>query len=426
MKRQQMSQGNTWQAEVATAQAAVWWVGFGLVVGVLGAALISPLYALYQQDWQLRPSDISLIYVLYMCGGLCALLFLGRLPDRIGFQRVMLCFLCLTLVGTLISMLAWNLPSLIVGRFVVGLSSSIITISATTGLTQLAASGATRLQPRRVAMVASFLNVLGFGLGPLIGGVAGQWLPRPLATAYLVPLVLGCIGVAGVLMVKLPESAQLNAGRPAQVVARLRWQDCLPRLTWPGRADSLAFALTCGYPFVAFGVFGLYASMAPLFLQQMIAWSGPVVSGTAIAVILLVSAGIQLLAASLPLHRCGFAGMALLALSNAVLMLNLQARSMLLFVLGVCLTALGHGMCMLAGMSMVGRLAGPDNRAGLLSTYQTIGLLGSMLPMLVVGWIADRWSITLAVSLFACFVMLLATLLGLAFVRHPRMREATD
>ncbi|MGC4441849.1 hypothetical protein ABXW85_23595, partial [Streptococcus suis] len=70
------------------------------------------------------------------------------------------------------------------GRFVVGLSSSLITISATTGLTLLAASGATRLQPRRVAMVASFLNVLGFGLGPLIGGVAGQWLPRPLATAY--------------------------------------------------------------------------------------------------------------------------------------------------------------------------------------------------------------------------------------------------
>lgn len=421
-----MSQGNTWQAEVATAQAAVWWVGFGLVVGVLGAALISPLYALYQQAWQLRPSDISLIYVLYMCGGLCALLFLGRLPDRIGFQRVMLCFLCLTLAGTLISMLAWNLPSLIVGRFMVGVSSSLITISATTGLTLLAASGGTGLKPQRVAMVASFLNVLGFGLGPLIGGMAGQWLPQPLTTAYLVPLVLGCIGVAGVVTLRLPESVQRDAGHLGQAPGRLHWRDCLPRLTWPVREDFLAFALTCGYPFVAFGVFGLYASMAPLFLQQMIPWSGPVVSGTAIAVILLVSAGIQLVAASLPLHRCGFAGMALLVLSNGMLLLNLQTRSTLLFILGVGLTALGHGMSMLAGMTMVGRLARPDNRAGLLSTYQTIGLLGSMLPMLAVGWIADRWSITLAVSLFAGFVMLLATLLGLAFARHPRMREAAD
>lgn len=60
-------------------------------------------------------------------------------------------------------------------------------------------------------------------------------------------------------------------------------------------------------------------------------------------------------------------------------LLNLQMGSILLFVLGVSLTALGHGMCMLAGMTMVGRIAGPDNRAGMLSTYQTIGLLGSML-----------------------------------------------
>lgn len=413
-----MPQSNTWQAGAASVQASVGWVGFGLVVGVMGAALISPLYALYQQAWQLRPSDISLIYVLYMCGGLCALLFLGRLPDRIGFQRVMLFFLLLTLAGTLISMLAWNLSSLIVGRFMVGIASSLITISATTGLTVLAATGRTRLPSQRVAMVASFLNVLGFGLGPLIGGMAGQWLPQPLVTAYVAPLVLGCVGVAGLVMLKLPSAQQAQG--------RLQWRDCKPRLTWPAREDSLAFVLTCGYPFVAFGVFGLYASMAPLFLQQMIPWSGPAVSGTAIAVILLVSASIQLLAVRLPLHRCGFAGMVLLVISNAMLMVNLQLQSTWLFVLGVSLTALGHGMSMLAGMTMVGRIARPENRAGMLSTYQTIGLLGSMLPMMAVGWIADHWSINAAVSVFACFVMVLGSVLGLAFVRHPRMSAVAD
>lgn len=413
-----MPQSNTWQAGAASVQASVGWVGFGLVVGVMGAALISPLYALYQQAWQLRASDISLIYVLYMCGGLCALLFLGRLPDRIGFQRVMLFFLLLTLAGTLISMLAWNLSSLIVGRFMVGIASSLITISATTGLTVLAATERTRLPPHRVAMVASFLNVLGFGLGPLIGGMAGQWLPQPLVTAYVAPLVLGCVGVAGLVMLKLPPAQKAQG--------RLQWSDCKPRLTWPRREDSLAFVLTCGYPFVAFGVFGLYASMAPLFLQQMIPWSGPAVSGTAIAVILLVSASIQLLAVHLPLHRCGFAGMALLVVSNAMLMANLQLQSTWLFVLGVSLTALGHGMSMLAGMTMVGRIARPENRAGMLSTYQTIGLLGSMLPMMAVGWIADHWSINAAVSVFACFVMVLGSVLGLVFVRHPRMSAVAD
>ena len=138
-----MQQSNAWSGGISTVSASAVWVGFALVVGVMGAALISPLYALYQQAWQLQASDISMIYVLYMCGGMFALLFLGRLPDRIGFQKVLLCFLLLTLAGTVISMFAWNLPSLIVGRFMVGISSSLITISATAGLAALAASGST-------------------------------------------------------------------------------------------------------------------------------------------------------------------------------------------------------------------------------------------------------------------------------------------
>ena len=155
----------------------------------------------------------------------------------------------------------------------------------------------------------------------------------------------------------------------------------------------------------------------------MIPWHGPVVSGTAIAVILLVSAGIQLVAARLPLHRCGALGMLALVVSNAMLVLNLKMASTALFVLGVSLTALGHGMCMLAGMTMVGRIARPENRSGMLSTYQVIGLLGSMLPMMAVGWIADHWGIDMAVTAFACFVMALGSVLGLAFFRHPRMRS---
>ena len=67
----------------------------------------------------------------------------------------------------------------------------------------------------------------------------------------------------------------------------------------------------------------------------MIPWHGPVVSGSVIAIILLLSAGVQLLAARLAVHRCGALGMLLLVASNALLILNLQMASTQLFVLGV-------------------------------------------------------------------------------------------
>ena len=112
-----------------------------MIVGVMGTALISPLYALYKETWQLQASDVSLIYVIYMGGALCSLLFLGRLPDRAGFRRVMQVGLALALLGTVISMLAWNMVSLGVGRVIVGVASSMLTTSATLGLAQLSRPG---------------------------------------------------------------------------------------------------------------------------------------------------------------------------------------------------------------------------------------------------------------------------------------------
>lgn len=120
------------------------WVSFAMVVGVMGTALISPLYALYQDAWQLKASDISLIYVIYMAGALCGLLFLGRLPDRLGFRPMLRLGLILALLGTLITLAAWDLVSLCAGRFVVGIASSLLTTSATLGLARLVPAHASR------------------------------------------------------------------------------------------------------------------------------------------------------------------------------------------------------------------------------------------------------------------------------------------
>src|SRR5690606_28645537 len=117
------------------------WVSFAMIVGVMGTALISPLYALYKASWQLQTSDISLIYVVYMGGALLGLLFLGRLPDRVGFRPMMQWGLALALTGTFISMIAWNMASLNVGRFIVGVASSMLTTSSTVGMSRLSRHG---------------------------------------------------------------------------------------------------------------------------------------------------------------------------------------------------------------------------------------------------------------------------------------------
>ncbi len=390
------------------------WVSFALIVGVMGTALISPLYALYKEAWNLQASDISRIYAIYMAGALATLLFLGRLPDRVGFRPVMQWGLALAILGTFISLVAWNVTSLSVGRLIVGVASSMVTTSATQGLSKLSPPG----NAQRVAMMSGFLIAFGFGLGPLIGGIIGQWAPYPLVTTYVPTLVLAAFGWRALSRLELPDSAT------PREIPRLRGKDVLPKLTWPAAGSSTAFALTSSLPFLAFGVFGLYASMSPLFLDKLVPWHGPVVSGTAIATILLASAATQMLAGRLPTHWCGFFGLLSLATSNALLMLNLWAGSAWLFALGVLLTAMGHGMSMLAGMSMINRIATPANRSGLLSTYLVIGYIGSMAPVMGMGWIADHWGIEAAVRTFCSIVIVLGVTAAVLFRRHPRMRPA--
>jgi len=386
------------------------WVCFAMCVGVMGTALISPLYPLYQQAWQLRTSDVSLIYVIYMLGALAGLLFMGRLSDTLGFRRVMLLGLVLGWVGTLATMLAWNLASLNLGRFAVGLSSSLIVTSASVGLVQISRDGASQ----RISTLTSFLLAFGFGLGPLTGGVIGQWVADPLRTAYLPSLGLGVLAVYALLRLDLGPDEDAAFG----------WRTFLPRLAWARRSDSLAFLLTCACPFFAFGVFGLYASMAPLFLKKMLPWHGPVVSGTSIGVILLTSAMVQLACARLPLRWGGLLGLLAVVLSNAMLVLNFSLGSTLVFIVGVCAAATGHGLCLLAGISMVNRIASPAERSGLISTYLVCGYVGSIVPLLGVGWVADHYGLPVAVTSLGLAVMAIATPLALWFFVHPRMRNA--
>lgn len=248
----------------------------------------------------------------------------------------------------------------------------------------------------------------------------GQWAPYPLRTTYIPTLVLGCIGFFVLSRLQLPATAQAHEAKP------LRLKDVLPKLTWPEREASWAFTLTCAVPFLAFGVFGLYASLSPLFLDKLVPWHGPVVSGTAIAVILFASATVQYMAGKVPPHLCGFWGLWSLALSNLLLMINLWLGSAILFVLGVAATSIGHGLSMLSGMSMVNRIANQHNRSGLLSTYLVIGYIGSMLPMMGMGWIADHWGMNAAVCTFGVFVMVMGTVIGVLFRRNPRMQSASS
>lgn len=165
-------------------------VSLALCMGTIGTALASPLYPIYQQLWGLLPSHITYIFVAYMFGCLATLLFLGRTSNSFGFLRTLQIGMACIILGLSLSVFASNALWLSIGRFIIGIASGLISTSAMLGLVY------TIPEPHKnnAPQLSSIITVIGFGLGPFIGGVIAQFSEQPLVTPYI-PVIFGGVGV---------------------------------------------------------------------------------------------------------------------------------------------------------------------------------------------------------------------------------------
>ena len=72
----------------------------------------------------------------------------------------------------------------------------------------------------------------------------------------------------------------------------------------------------------------------------------------------------------------------------------------------------GHALCNLSGMAVVNKVSKPTNRTGLLSTYLIVGYIGTIVPILGMGWLSDHIGLTGAMIGFCTCLGLLSVVLG--------------
>lgn len=365
-------------------------VSLALCIGTIGTALASPLYPIYQELWQLLPSQITYIFVAYMFGCLTTLLFLGRSSNSFGFIRTLQGGLCFAVIGLTLSVFANNTYLLGFGRFIIGIASGLISTSAMLGLIYTIPES----HKQHAAQLCSIITVLGFGLGPLIGGVIAQLSQYPLITPYLPVIVAALLSILGLFGIKtLPFEKQ-----PFSIAPHLE----LPQAQYKKLFFIASFAAFC-----AFGSFSLFASLAPSFIQDIIPWHGPMVSGTTIASILLISAFIQLVAKNLNMHKALNLGLISLMVSYSILAICMTMHVGLLFFISVIFVGMGHGLSLLGAFALVHHMTNLDNRAAVVSTYLFIAYFGTIVPILSAGWLSDHFGLMVGVLGFCISIGLL-------------------
>lgn len=376
------------------------WVSAALCIGTMGTALASPLYPLYQSLWNLQPSEITYIFIAYMTGVLLALLMLGKITTHYGFLPILKGGLVFSIIGLIVSVLAISPLVLGLGRVIIGVASGMISTSAMLGISHVLPAE----HKTKAAQIASLVSVAGFGSGPFISGWIAQLLPHPLITPYITVLIPSFIVLIGLHTVT--QKTQKKRGRPS----------FKPKLETPTEpAFKSLFLIISLTSFVAFGMFSLYGSLAPSFLKEMIPWHGPAVSGTAIASVLFISGLTQFMLRSLSLHMTLYLGLLLLLLACLALGFTMSTRSSLLFVIADILTGIAHGASLLAAFGLVAKITTPENRGPIFSSHLFVGYLGTILPIVSVGLLADAFGLITAVIIFC--ISMAALVVGLLFFK---------
>ena len=128
-------------------------------------------------------------------GVLAALLIFGRWSDAVGRRPVLLAGALSALASAAVFLLADDVPVLLIGRLLSGLSAGIFTGTATAAVIEAAPPE----QRDRAAAVATVVNVGGLGAGPVLAGVLVQYAPHPLQLSFIVHIALVVLAIVAVI-----------------------------------------------------------------------------------------------------------------------------------------------------------------------------------------------------------------------------------
>ncbi|MFI9721821.1 MFS transporter [Streptomyces sp. NPDC052396] len=364
---------------------------YAFAVVMCGTTLPTPLYGLYQRQLGFSALMVTVIFAVYAFGVIAVLLLLGQLSDTVGRRPVLFAGLVASALSALCFLFARGLPELFAGRVLSGLSAGLFTGTATAAVVELA--------PRRwagaAALTATAANMGGLGGGPLLAGLLAQYGPDPLHWVFLVDLMLVAVAMAGLLTV--PETVRAQRGVPPRP-RRLR----VPRSVRP------AFVPAAMAGFAGFATLGLFTSVAPSFLSQVVGVSGPAVSGCVVCAVFAASTAGQLLMGRSGVHRALSWGCVVLVAGMAVIFCSLLVSSLPLLVLGAVTAGMGQGLSFRAGVTVVGERSPAGRRAEVNSALFVVFYVALSLPVIGVGAMAVTLGLRQSGLVFTGCVALLA------------------
>lgn len=220
------------------------------------------------QEWQVNTSQIGYAFITYMFGVVFTLLFLNGLIGKIGFKKTTIIGLIISISGLIYSAFAPNILHLCQARFLIGISSGLLCTATLVGLAKTYPFG----NRKHADKVSAMLTMVGYGLGPLVGGIIADHTQSPLIMPYTIIAGFSILTLIGCFFIhKEPAS---SAFVPKSNIWNPPAHSIDKRLFW---AAGVA-AMCC------FASFSLYAALAGIFIEKLPITKSATLVGASIAI----------------------------------------------------------------------------------------------------------------------------------------------
>lgn len=376
------------------SSTSFWLVGYLLMMLMVGSNLPSPLYGVYQHEWGFSSGILTLVFAVYALMIVPALLLFGQLSDRFGRKKILIPGLIMAALASVLFAVANDVTWLFIARAIQGLAVGIVSGAATAALAELHP----REDRKYAALIASVATAGGTAIGPILAGVLAQYGPWPTVFPFIVQLILLLPGILALLFV--PEKI------PSMPVGR--WKPQRPSVPSEIRTP---FTIGAATAFTAWAVTALFMSLVPSYIGTLLHVHNLAITGGVVFVMLGSSSVVQLSLKSLGIRVSHIAGLILLIVGLAGVVLAVPAQSIILLIVSTIVTGAGQGLAFMGSMALIGQVAPQERRGDVISSFYVIIYLGVGIPILGVGFGAESFGLYHAVLAFACAVAVLGILL---------------
>jgi MFS family permease len=388
--------------KVVSRDAGFVLVAYAFLATMIGTTLPTPLYPLFEQRYSFGELMVTVIFAVYAFGVIAGLLVFGNLSDETGRKPVLLIGLAFSAASAILFVFAGSLVPIFAGRIVSGFSAGVFTGTATAMLVDLAPGGRRRL----ASFVAVIVNLGGLGLGTLLAGLLADYARSPLRAPFILDLGLLVPAVLGLLVT--PETVQRTA-------FRFRLQ----RLKVPPEVRGV-FIRGAAAGFGSFAVAGVFSSVAPVFLGQILGRTSHALAGAIVFILFSASIVGQLVVSRLSDRRALVSGCVLLAVGVGLLALALGIESLAALIAASSVVGLGQGLVIGAGLAAINQRAPVEHRGETASSFFVVMYVGLSLPVIGVGVAAHAFSLRTAGIAFSAAVAVLVLAVLASLLRPAR------